>query len=121
MSEEKVSKLIDEIFEMLRPLSLDETLHVSRLCDHITAWRAYFGIPMIIEYSKHEDLKRIFMLSFEAQLAWIYHVRGVLTDEERKDLIWAFCKVFSPGEFDQVFEKMKEDIRRNIEIVKGVR
>jgi hypothetical protein len=117
MFEDKVGKFIDEIVDMLKPLSADKIRLMHEICDHIIAFRSYLEIPMIVKYSEYERLKILFILGFEAQLVFRYYAKGGLTDEDIKELIDSFCKVFSPNEFDQVFEQMKKDINDTINIV----
>jgi hypothetical protein len=119
--EDKVGKFIDEIIEMLKPLNDYEVRRVFQLLDHDASFRCYFQLPIVISISYYKVLKRLFTLGFEAQLVWKYHAKRELTSEDRKELIEIFCKVFSPDEYDQTFEQIKQDIIETINIVKGVK
>ncbi|MCR6668786.1 MAG: hypothetical protein NDF51_02195 [archaeon YNP-WB-040] len=121
MFEDKVRKFIDEIVEMLKPLSADEVKRVYQLHDHLAAFHNYFELPAIIGSMYWERLKRLFMLGFEAQLVWMYHSKEGLVDGDKKELIETFCRVFSPHEYDQALEKIKLDIKETIDIVKGMK
>jgi hypothetical protein len=117
MYEDKVGKFIDGIVDMLKPLSANRIRLMHEICDHLIAFRSYFEIPMIVKYSEYERLKKLFILGFESQIVFRYYGKGGLTDEDRKELIDSFCKVFSPHEYEQVFEQVKKDINDTINII----
>jgi hypothetical protein len=120
MFEEKVGKFIDEVVKMLEPLSDKEVSQACEIHEHVTAFANYFELPTILELSYWIRLKELFLRGFEAILLWRYSVRRSLTNDDKKELIEQFCRVFSPDEYDQVFEKAKIDIKDTIKIVKVV-
>jgi hypothetical protein len=121
MLEEKVGKFIDEVVEMLKPLKRKTINRASEISAHIAAWWLYWNGVFAYELKSWDEFKKMYRLAFEHCIIREYWLYNGIRDEIKEEMVKRFCKIYSPDEFEKVFNEIKDGISRTIKIAEGVK